>query len=94
LLRNKNGYMVTGYYKDGMIRADGDEEWMQPIVWHSFLLLKDLDTKLIAAAPELLKRANDLLDSVLKIYQYNKGVFTGRDIKRIEKLAEAIKATN
>ena len=47
LLRNKNGYMVTGYYKDGMILPDGDEEWTQPMEWDGFILLKDLKNILV-----------------------------------------------
>lgn len=49
------------------------------------------NAKLIAAAPDLLKRSSDLLDSILSIRQYNKDVCTERDIKRIEKMQEAIK---
>jgi len=42
LLKNKNGYMITAYFKDGMLQCDGDEDWTQPIVWDSFIRLKDL----------------------------------------------------
>lgn len=40
--KNKNGYIFTGYYKDGMICADGDKDWYQPITFDSFILLDDL----------------------------------------------------
>lgn len=42
LLKNKNGYMITAYFKDGMLQCDGDEDWTQPIVWDSFIRLQDL----------------------------------------------------
>lgn len=42
LLKNKNGYMITAYFKDGMLQCDGDEDWTPPIAWDSFLRLKDL----------------------------------------------------
>lgn len=42
LLKNKNGYMITAYFKDGMLKADGDEEWTHPNLWDSFIRLKDL----------------------------------------------------
>jgi hypothetical protein len=42
LLKNKNGYMITAYYKDGMLQCDGDEEWTQPISWAGFIRLRDL----------------------------------------------------
>lgn len=42
LLRNKNGYMITGYYKDGMILPDGEKQWNKPLEWDAFILLKDL----------------------------------------------------
>ena len=34
--------MITGYYKDGLIMVDGDEEWSRPSEWQSFILLSDL----------------------------------------------------
>lgn len=43
LLKNKNGYMVTAYYKDGMIKADGDDNWTRPIEWDSFIRIRELD---------------------------------------------------
>lgn len=42
LLENSNGYMITAYYKDGMLKPDGDEEWTVPAEWKSFVLLEDL----------------------------------------------------
>lgn len=48
LLKNKNGYMITGYYKDGMIKPDGDEEWTRPEEWLSFILLDKLRILLTA----------------------------------------------
>jgi hypothetical protein len=42
LLKNKNGYMITAYFKDGMLQCDGDEEWTHPINWAGFIRLKDL----------------------------------------------------
>lgn len=42
LLKNKNGYMITAYFKDGMLQCDGDEDWTRPIAWDSFIRLKDL----------------------------------------------------
>ena len=43
LLKNKNGYMITAYFKDGMLQCDGDEDWTHPIAWDSFIRLKDLE---------------------------------------------------
>jgi hypothetical protein len=43
LVKNKNGYMFTGYYEDGMIRADGnEEERSRPFEFDAFILLEDL----------------------------------------------------
>lgn len=42
LLKNKNGYMITAYFKDGMLQCDGDEDWTQPIAWSGFIRLRDL----------------------------------------------------
>jgi hypothetical protein len=42
LLKNKNGYMITAYFKDGMLQCDGDEDWTQPIAWSGFIRLHDL----------------------------------------------------
>ena len=42
LLKNKNGYMITAYFKDGMLQCDGDEDWTQPIAWKGFIRLQDL----------------------------------------------------
>jgi hypothetical protein len=46
LLKNKNSYIITGYYKDGMILPDGDEQWTNPQAWDSFILLEDLTKSL------------------------------------------------
>jgi len=42
LLKNKNGYMITAYFKDGMLQCDGYEDWTQPITWKGFIRLQDL----------------------------------------------------
>jgi hypothetical protein len=42
LLKNKNGYMITVYFKDGMLQCDGDEDWTRPIAWDRFIRLRDL----------------------------------------------------
>lgn len=42
LLKNKNGYMITAYFKDGMLQCDGDEDWTHPIAWSGFIRLRDL----------------------------------------------------
>lgn len=42
LLKNKNGYMITAYFKDGMLQCDGDENWTHPIAWKGFIRLQDL----------------------------------------------------
>jgi len=42
LVKNKHGYMITGYYKDGMILTDGSKKWAQTTKFDAFILLKDL----------------------------------------------------
>lgn len=33
LLKNKNGYMITAYFKDGMLQCDGDLDWTRPTAY-------------------------------------------------------------
>jgi len=73
LLKNKNGYMITAYFKDGMLQCDGDEDWTQPIAWDSFIRLQDLANDVNASDSCLhlqrVSQQRELLNAFQEYYQ-------------------------
>jgi hypothetical protein len=73
LLKNKNGYMITAYFKDGMLQCDGDEDWTHPIAWDSFIRLRDLANG--ANASENTLPIDSVIARLSKLQRYDVGAW-------------------